>query len=315
MWRYAAQRTLEAVIVIVLVTMAVFAFVHALPGDPVVALVGGQGGDRETIELKRKELGLDRPIPVQYAEWLGGLVTGDLGTSAVSREPILDALGSRVPVTFQLAVASFLVSLAISLPAGILAAYYWRTWIDRSMTVLALVGVAMPGFWLGILLILLFSVKLGWLPPSGFVSVMTDPVDGIRSLLLPAIALGAAQAGVLMRQTRSSLLEVLKQDYVRTARAKGVSEFTVVATHAMRNALLPVVTVMGLQVGRLLGGSVIIETVFAMPGLGRYAVNAIFAHDYPVIQATVLVTAVVVIFVNLVTDFAYAVLDPRVKLS
>jgi peptide/nickel transport system permease protein len=315
MWRYVLQRLLESVIVVFFVTLAVFAFIQALPGDPVVALIGGQGGDRETIELKRKELGLDRPIPVQYGEWVSGLLRGDLGTSAVSREPIFEALKSRIPVTFQLAVASFIVTLLIAVPSGILAAYFWRSWLDRFMTVLALVGVAMPSFWLGILLILLFSVELGWLPPSGFVSLTKDPADALRYLILPAVALGASQAGVVMRQTRSSLLEVLKQDYVRTARAKGLTEYSVVAGHALRNALLPVVTIVGLQIGRLLGGSVIVESVFAMPGLGRYAVNAIFAHDYPVVQATVLLAAVVVIVSNLVTDLMYVLLDPRIKLT
>jgi len=226
---------------------------------------------------------------VQYVDWMRGLFTGDLGRSAITKQPLTEALRDRIPVTLQLAVASFIISMLIAIPAGIISAYKRNSLLDRVITVVALMGVAMPSFWLGILLILFFAVELRWFPPSGFVSFTTDPIECLRYIALPAISLGAVQAAVIMRQMRSSLLEVLNEDYVRTARAKGLRERQVVLVHGMRNALLPVVTVVGLQVGRVLGGSVIIETVFAMPGMGRYAVNAIFDRDYPVVQATVLI--------------------------
>jgi peptide/nickel transport system permease protein len=315
MWRYIAGRLLSLVPVVLLVSVAAFAFIRLLPGDPVVAMLGtsGQGLDERAHALARHELGLDRPLPVQYARWMGDLARGDFGRSAATHQPIGEALGDRFPVTLQLAVASFIISLIIAVPAGVVSAYRRGGLLDRLMSVLALGGVAMPSFWLGILLIILFAVELSLLPPSGFVSITTDPREFLRHMALPAITLGAVQAAVIMRQTRSSLLEVLNEDYVRTARAKGLAERRVVLSHGLRNALLPVVTVMGLQVSRLLGGSVVVETVFAMPGFGRYGVDAIFIRDYPVVQVVVLATALIVVLANLITDLLYAALDPRIK--
>lgn len=315
MWRYIAGRLLSLVPVVLLVSVAAFAFIRLLPGDPVVAMLGtsGQGLDERTYALARHDLGLDRPLPVQYARWLGELLRGDFGRSAVTHQPIVEALGDRFPVTLQLAVSSFIISLIIAVPTGVVSAYKRGSLLDRLMSVLALGGVAMPSFWLGILLIIVFAVELSLLPPSGFVSITSDPKEFLRHMALPAITLGAVQAAVIMRQTRSSLLEVLNEDYVRTARAKGLPERRVLLSHGLRNALLPVVTVMGLQVSRLLGGSVVVETVFAMPGFGRYGVDAIFIRDYPVVQVVVLATALIVVFSNLVTDLLYAVLDPRIK--
>ncbi len=317
MWRYVMQRFVALVPVVFIVSVAAFAFIHFLPGDPVTALIGPEAGTAspELIEVRRHELGLDRPLPVQYLDWLGNALRGDLGTSAITHQKITAALSDRFPVTLHLAVAAFLVALAIALPTGVLSAYRRGTVLDRLLTVLALTGVAMPGFWLGILLILVFAVQLQWLPPSGFVSITTDPVECIKHLIMPAIALGTVQSATIMRQVRSSLLEVFREDYVRTARAKGLRERRVIIGHAMRNAMLPVVTIVGIQVSALLGGSVVIETVFAMPGLGRYAVDAIFIRDYPVVQAVVLMTASVVVIVSLLTDLSYAVLDPRIRYS
>ncbi len=315
MWRYIAGRLVALVPVVVLVSVAAFTFIRLLPGDPVVAMLGtsGQGLDPRAYELARHDLGLDQPLPVQYLRWLGDLLRGDFGRSAVTHQPIIEALGDRFPVTLQLAVCSFIVSIVIAVPAGVLAAYRRGRLLDRLMSVLALGGVAMPSFWLGILLIILFAVQLSLLPPSGFVSITSDPVEFLRHIILPALTLGAVQAAVIMRQTRSSLLEVLNEDYVRTARAKGLGERRVVLMHGLRNALLPVVTVMGLQVSRLLGGSVVVESVFAMPGFGRYGVDAIFIRDYPVVQVVVLATALIVVLSNLLTDLLYAALDPRIK--
>lgn len=317
MWRYIAARLLSLIPVVLLVSAAAFAFIRLLPGDPVIAMLGtsGQGLDPRTYARAKHDLGLDRPVPVQYVRWLGELARGQFGNSAVTHQPVTEALRDRFPVTLQLAVSAFIVSLVIAIPAGIISAYRRGSVPDRLLSIFALAGVAMPSFWLGILLIILFAVELSVLPPSGFVSITTNPVDFVRYMTLPAITLGAVQSAVVMRQIRSSLLEVLNEDYVRTARAKGLNERRVVLIHAFRNALLPVVTVMGLQVSRLLGGSVVVETVFAMPGFGRYGVDAIFIRDYPVVQAVVLVTALIVVFSNLVTDLLYAALDPRIKFA
>ena len=315
MWRYVLQRLLALIPVVFIVSIVTFAFIHLLPGDPVVALMGPEAGNAspERIEARRHELGLDRALVVQYVDWVGNAVRGDLGVSAVTNQKVSEALSDRFPVTLHLALASLLVAVIIAVPAGITSAYRRNTPLDRVLTILALTGVAMPSFWLGILLILLFAVQFQWLPPSGFVSITTDPLECLRHLVLPAIALGTVQSAVIMRQVRSSLLEVLREDYVRTARAKGLNERKVIVGHALRNAMLPVVTVVGIQVSALLGGSVVVETVFAMPGLGRYAVDAIFIRDYPVVQAVVLVTALVVVLSSLMTDLSYALLDPRIR--
>jgi peptide/nickel transport system permease protein len=315
MTRYIASRLLALVPVVVLVSVAAFSFIHLLPGDPVIALLGTSGQSLTPQQLKsaRHDLGLDKPLPVQYLDWAGKALTGNLGKSAVTHQTITRALRDRFPITLQLTIASFFVSMLIALPTGVIAAYRRNSPLDRVMTVLALGGVAMPSFWLGILLILLFAVQVHWFPPSGYVSFATDPREWLRHLVLPALTLGVVQAAVVMRQTRSSLLEVLNEDYVRTARAKGLAERRVVLGHGLRNALLPVVTVAGLQVSRLLGGAVVIETVFALPGFGRYGVDAIFIRDYPVVQAAVLVTAVIVVLTNLFTDLLYGVLDPRIR--
>lgn len=315
MWRYVLQRLLALIPVVFIVSIVTFAFIHLLPGDPVVALMGPEAGNAspERIAARRHELGLDRPLVVQYVDWVGNAVRGDLGVSAVTNQKVSEALSDRFPVTLHLALASLLVAVIIAVPTGITSAYRRNTPLDRVLTILALTGVAMPSFWLGILLILLFAVQFQWLPPSGFVSITTDPLECLRHLVLPAIALGTVQSAVIMRQVRSSLLEVLREDYVRTARAKGLNERKVIVGHALRNAMLPVVTVVGIQVSALLGGSVVVETVFAMPGLGRYAVDAIFIRDYPVVQAVVLITALIVVTSSLVTDLSYAVLDPRIR--
>lgn len=315
MWRYVLQRLLALIPVVFIVSIVTFAFIHLLPGDPVVALMGPEASNAsaERIEARRHELGLDRALVVQYVDWVGNAVRGDLGVSAVTNQKVSEALSDRFPVTLHLALASLLVAVIIAVPAGITSAYRRNTPLDRVLTILALTGVAMPSFWLGILLILLFAVQFQWLPPSGFVSITTDPLECLRHLVLPAIALGTVQSAVIMRQVRSSLLEVLREDYVRTARAKGLNERKVIVGHALRNAMLPVVTVVGIQVSALLGGSVVVETVFAMPGLGRYAVDAIFIRDYPVVQAVVLVTALIVVLSSLMTDLSYALLDPRIR--
>jgi peptide/nickel transport system permease protein len=313
--QYAFQRVIALLLMLVVVTIATFTLMRLLPGDPALALYGlsGEGVTQADLQRTRADLGLNRPLPVQYVTWISHIARGDLGRSAITRQPVDDTLAVRLPVTLQLAVGSFVLAVLIGMPVGILAAYYRGSIVDGLVTAVGLLGVAIPGFWFGILLIIFFGVKLAWLPPSGYVSLGTDPGSAIKHLLLPCIALGVPQAAVLMRQTRSSLLEVLASDYVRTARSKGLKERTVVVRHALRSGMLPVVTVMAVIVAHLLGGSIVIETVFAMPGLGAYAVQAIFSRDYVVIQAIVLITTAVVLLSNSTADIAYGLLDPRTR--
>lgn len=314
MQRYVAVRLLQMVPVLLVVTFAVFALLLLQPGDPVVSLLGGSEGlNHELIEQYRKDLGLDKPIPVQYALWLGRAVRGDLGTSAQTKRPVLDELKSRIPVTLQLGLLGWLISMAIAVPAGVLSARRRGSLLDNVVTTASIGMVAMPDFWFAIIVILVFGVALGVLPVSGFVSLTADPVQSLRHLVLPAITLGTHTTAVTLRQTRSAMLEVLAQDYVRTARSKGLQEARVVTRHALPNALLPVVTVSGLQLARLLAGAVIVETIFAIPGMGRLAVTAIFFRDFSVVQGVVLVIAVAVLFANLLTDLVYAWIDPRIR--
>lgn len=316
MQAYIVRRLLQAIPVIILDTFLAFALLLLLPGDPIETLIGASGGaslDPEQIAAYRRELGLDKPIPVQYALWLGRALQGDLGRSTRTYRPVTEEIKARLPVTSQVGAAALLLSLAIAIPAGVAAAVWRNSVLDRIVTVLAVGGVAIPGFFLGVIFILLFAVKLRWLPPSGFVSLFEDPMRGLRFLALPVLVLGWESAALVTRQTRSGMLEVLAQDYVRTARAKGLREARVVWVHALRNALLAVVTVIGLLVGRLLAGSVVIETIFAIPGMGRLLVSAIGARDIATVQAVVLIIALSVVVANLVTDLDYGVLDPRIR--
>jgi peptide/nickel transport system permease protein len=314
---YIIKRMIQFIPVIIGVTFLVYAMTLLLPGDPVAALLGLSEGqaqvEPEVIAAYRHELGLDRPIPIQYAKWLDRVLHGDFGTSIKTRRPVTTEIGPRLKVTAQVSAAAFIVSLLIAFPAGVTAALFRNSWLDRLVTILAVSAVAVPSFWLAIMMILLFSVKLGWLPPSGFVSPFEDPVRGLKLLVMPVLILGWEGAAVLTRQTRSSMLEVLNQDYVRTARAKGLAGRRVVWLHALKNAMLPIVTIIGLRVGFLLGGSAIVETIFTIPGIGRLLVSSISTRDFPVIQALVLIIAVCTVFASLLTDLAYGLLDPRIR--
>jgi peptide/nickel transport system permease protein len=282
----------------------VFFLVHLIPGDP-VELMLGETASRADLAQLRADLGLDRPVGEQYARFLGGLARGDLGRSFFYRKPVAAVIAGALPATALLAAAAMAVALLIALPAGILAAVRRDRFADRATMLASLVGVSMPNFWLGPLLIILFSFRLGWLPVSGR--------EGAASLVLPAATLGFALAAILSRMTRSSMLDVLGEDYLRTARAKGVRERVVVVRHALRNALLPVVTIVGLQFGVLLSGAVVTENVFAWPGVGTVLIQAITARDYPLVQGCVLVISLVYVAVNFLTDALYAVIDPRVR--
>jgi peptide/nickel transport system permease protein len=311
---YLARRLVYIVPLLFLVTLVTFSVALLLPGDPALAYIGEANmRDRVMYETMRKELGLDRPIPMQYAKWLGRVLRGDFGRSIRTREPALEGLLARFPVTLQLTAMAMAIALLIAVPVGIVSAVRPNSTADKAGTVLAMSGVAIPDFWLGIMLIYVFSVWLKVLPPSGYVPISQGLWPSFQSMLLPALALGMALAAVVMRQLRSALLEVLQQDYIRVARAKGLREALVVGRHALKNALIPVVTVIGLQMGRLFGGAVVVETIFALPGLGRLAADSIFFRDFPMLQGVVLILALAVMLANLLTDFLYALLDPRIR--
>jgi peptide/nickel transport system permease protein len=312
--RYILRRLAQLIPSLLLITFMVFALMHAIPGDPARMMLGaGEQLDAKQLEIVRKEYNLDKPLPVQYVLWLGRAATGDLGRSTTSQRRVGQEVAMRAGVTFQLGVFAWLIGACIAIPAGIVSAVYRGRWPDMVATMGAVGAVALPGFWLGIMMILLFGVTLGWLPTRGYVPLGDDPVQSLRHMLLPAIALGITSSALVMRQMRSALLEVLAQDYIRTARAKGLARWPVVLGHALRNAMLPVITVMGLEVGRIFAGSVVIETLFGIPGMGRLMVQAVFTRDFPVVQGCVLVMATAVLVINFVTDILYAVLDPRIR--
>jgi len=297
------------------VSIITFLLMRLAPGDPTTAILGMKATPEKIAYINQK-FGLDKPIPLQYLIWLKNLVlNGDLGNSIVENEPVLRIILRRIPVTFQLAMSSIILSLCISLPAGIVSAVKKDTWFDNFARIFAFWGISTPNFWLGLLLIIGFGVMIPVLPVYGYVGIFEDFVQGIRHMILPAITLGTALAAMVTRMTRSSLLETLNEDYVRTARAKGLKERVVISKHAVKNAMIPVATVVGLQLGYILGGSVLTETVFALPGMGRLMIRSIFKQDYPVVQGTVLVYALTFVLVNLLVDLSYAYLDPKIRLD
>ncbi|MDR7543697.1 MAG: ABC transporter permease [Armatimonadota bacterium] len=313
MTRYLTQRLLLTIPVLFLVSVIVFVLINLIPGDPALLMAGGEAG-REAVEAMRRQMGLDKPVLIRYLIWLGRLLRGDLGRSVRDGRPVLDVLLLKLPVTVELALISLLVSWSIAIPAGILAAWRRQSVLDYTATTVALAGISIPNFWLGIMLIYLFAVNLRWLPPSGYVEPWVDAGRNLKLMVMPATVLGTALAALVMRLLRSSMLEVLGTEYVRTAHAKGLAERVVVLRHALKNAMIPVATVMGIQLAGLLGGAVITETIFAVPGLGQLAVQSILTRDYPMVQGVVLFSAVSIVFVNFGVDVLYSVLDPRIRL-
>lgn len=310
---YILQRVLQMIPVMVLASIISFSIIFLLPGDPALLILGDQlASDRQLYEAKRAELGLDKPLPIQYLDWLGKTVRGDLGTSTRDRQPVVQGIRDRLPVTLQLTTLSMLLALVIALPAGIISALKPNSKWDIASSLVAFGGIALPNFWFGILLIYFLAVVFRLLPPSGYVPFSQDPVQNLTRMIMPSLTLGLGLSAVLMRQTRSSLLEVLHQDYMTTARAKGLGQWAVVLRHALKNGLIPVVTVIGLQLGLLFGGAVITESIFSIPGIGRWAVDSITTRDFPVVQAVSLVMAVGVLLSNLLADIAYAYIDPRI---
>ncbi len=312
--KYILRRLIQTLPVVFIMSVIVFGLTFLIPGDPVVAILGPDTARTlESLEIARKELGLDQPLPMQYVNWLGKALQGDLGRSTRNKHPVSESLAQRLPVSIELAVVSIIIAAIIAVPLGILAAIRVNSHWDLTASLISVVGLAIPNFWLGILMIWLFAVQLKWLPASGYTSVFEDPVAGLRSMIMPALALGGGASAGLMRHVRSSLLEVLRDDYVRTARAKGLPERRVLLRHALKNSLIPVVTVMGLTLGGLMGGSLIVESIFLVPGVGSLLVTAIFHRDFPVIQAGAMVLALFVIAINLGVDLLYAFLDPRIR--
>ncbi|WGF90748.1 ABC transporter permease [Marinivivus vitaminiproducens] len=310
--RLLIRRVIQAIPVVLIVSAVVFSIAVALPGDPTLIILGENAPEPARQQI-RQELGLDKPIPVQFINWLGNAAIGDLGKSYKTGEPVVSVLLARVPVTLELAALALIYSIAIGVPLGMIAALKRNTWIDTLVSVFSVSALAMPFFWIGILLIMVFTLRLHVLPPSGIVSFWQDPVENLRHMIMPVLTLGSAYVALVARQTRAAMIQVLSADYVRTARAKGASELRVVTVHAFRNALVAVVTVVGLQFAGMMGGAVVTETVFQLPGLGRMITNAIFDRDYGLLQGGILVVVCCVIIVNLVTDLAYNVLDPRVQ--
>lgn len=311
MWRYVVRKLAAAVPVLLGATLLAFLILKLSPGDPARLIAGEQASDAD-VQLIRRHLGLDRPFTVQYARFLGGLLRGDLGRSIRTGQPVREEIGARFPYTFELALTSLVLSIGIGVVAGVAAAVRPNTVYDYGATLGALAGISTPTFWLGLLLMLAFSYYLGWLPASGRAGPIWTP-EGLKSMVMPAVALGTPSAAIIARLTRSSLLEVLRQDYIRTAFAKGLLHRIVLARHALRNAMIPVVTVVGLRLGGLLGGAVITEQVFAWPGIGALIVTAIGTRDYPVVQGAMLTTSLVFVAVNLAVDLLYALVDPRIR--
>ena len=307
-----ARRVAAFVATLVFLSALVFVVVRVLPGDPATLILGVESNP-DTVARLRQALGLDRPLAVQYVDWLARAARGDLGTSIQYDVPVGRLILSRLPVTLPLALMAAAIMVAVALPLGVYAATRHRRAGDYAAMLVSQLGIAVPAFWSGLLLILLFSVRLGWFRSGGFDGWGAGVVAGVKALLLPAIALGAFQAAVLVRATRSAVLDVLREDYVRTARAKGVAERRVVARHALRNAMIPIVTVMGIQLGQLIAGAIVLESVFALPGLGRLALVAIGARDLPVVQGVTLFVAASIVFINFAVDLAYAALDPRIR--
>ena len=305
MWQYIGRRFLVTIPLLLGLTVIVFGMLHLLPGDPVQVILATSGATPDAVAKLRSQLGLDLPLHIQYFRYLNGLLHGDMGSSLFTYRPVTEIIQQNVGATLELAFSAMLLSLVVGIPLGILAAVFKDSWIDHLAMTLAVVGVSAPGFWTALLMILLFSVVLQLLPSGGH--------GTLKQLIMPTLVLGLSGAAVMARLTRSSMLEVLRQEYIVTARAKGGSELYVLVRHALKNGLIPIVTVAGLQFGFLLGGTVVTETVFARPGLGRTAVEAILYKDIPVVQGIVLFVAVIYMLVNLMVDLCYALLDPRIR--
>jgi peptide/nickel transport system permease protein len=313
MGEYIVRRVTSMIPVLLIASVISFGLLYVLPGDPAIAVLGENAGSQATYQALRHDLGLDQPIYVQYGKWLGRVAHGDLGTSTRTNEPVTKVLLRRLPVSLYVGFAGLLVGVAIGLSSAIISALRPGSRLDVTVSVFALGGIAVPSFWQALIFVYVFAVLLHWVPPSGYTSPSANLALSLKQLVLPAIVLGTHSAAVIMRQGRSALIEVLGQDYIATARAKGLGERRVIVQHALKNAFIPIVTIIGLQTGQLVSGAAIVETVFAIPGVGRAAVDAIANRDYPLLQGAVLMLALAVMVANLITDLTYGYLDPRIR--
>lgn len=311
---FLARRIAISAVTFLLITLIVFTGVRMIPGDPARVLAGTDADEAGLQEIRAK-YGLTDPIPVQYVRWLTLALQGDLGESIRTREPVVKTVAMKLPITMQLAAFALVIAIGIAIPAGIFSAIRRNTVWDLLANAVSLCGVSIPSFWLGIMLILFFSVRLHVLPASGFVPFFDDPLGNLQRMVMPAFVLGAALAAVLMRQTRNSMIEVLSANYIRTAYSKGLAERVVVFRHALRNGLIPIVTILGLQMGTLMGGAVVTEQIFVVPGFGRLIVEAVFTRDYPLVQGVVLITASAYVLINLLVDVSYSLMNPRIRVK
>lgn len=306
------KKILAMIPILLVVSIILFFLMDILPGDAAAGIANIDAG-QEYYEQLREEMGLNRSPIARYLDWLGGLIQGNFGTSLISNTSVLEKIRVRLPVTLEITLLAMFVSILIALPCGVISALKRGSSIDTAVSVFSMIGVSMPPFWLGMLMILLFSVTLNWLPASGFIAISNNLGENLRRMIMPACSIGAAFAATVMRQTRSALLEVLDQDYIVTAKAKGLRGIVIIWKHALRNALIPVITVIAMQTGRMLGGVVIIETVFAIPGVGREIVDGISSRDYPVVLGMIMIVAMIVILINTIVDMLYVLVDPRVS--
>jgi peptide/nickel transport system permease protein len=313
---YIARRLMIGVLILVLVTVLVFSVMRLLPGDPLTLFVAQNQVQSYTpaqLTELRHEYGLDKSLPMQYLDWMNGVLHGNLGKSILQGEDVGYLVRARLPITLYLGFLSFVLSCVLGITFGVICALRRGKWVDTVVTVVANLGITVPSFWIGILLIYFFSLKLGWLPTGGFVSPFSDPILSLRKVMMPVLCLSLFSIASLTRQTRSSMLEVVGQDYIRTAWAKGLRERMIIMRHTIKNAMIPVVTILGLQVSLLFGGAVLVETVFNIPGMGRLMADAVFSHDYQIVQAGVLIVALVVVLSNLAVDISYGWFDPRIR--
>jgi len=311
---FLVRRVAISIATLFVISLIVFTGVRMIPGDP-ARVMGGTDADAAGLAEIRQKYGLDDPIPLQYLRWIGLALRGDLGESIRTRESVVWTVARKLPITIELAGLSLLIALAIAIPAGVFSAARRNTVWDLLANAVSLCGLSVPSFWLGIMLILFLSVRLHWLPASGFVPLWESPLGNLQRMIMPAFVLGAGLAAVLMRQTRNSMIEILSADYIRTAWSKGLAGRAVIFRHAFRNGLIPVVTILGLQTGALMGGAVVTEQIFVVPGFGRLIVEAVFTRDYPLVQGVVLITASAYVFINLLVDVSYSLLNPRIRIG
>ena len=317
MGQYLGKRVALFIPTVILVSVMVFLIMNIIPGAPAMMILMGEQGERdfteEQIEAKRHELGTDRSLPVQYATWLGGIVRGDFGTSMFYEEPVWDELKERFPTTFELILIAFVISFGLAVPLGVMSAVKQDSGLDYAGRLLSISGIALPTFWLGIMVIFFLVKFFNWVPPLGYAKLWDDPLTNLSQMIFPAAVLGFYNMAFIARVTRSSMLDVMREDYIRTARSKGLWELTVIWRHALRNAFAPVLTISGWQMGRLIGGTVIIESIFLVPGVGRTLIDAIFHRDYTMVSAVIFLVAFGVLLLNLIIDLLYAWLDPRIR--